>query len=247
MRFERQGSGPVVVLVPGLGCDGKMWSAVAGGLDGRFTVIRPETWGSGSLHAAAQGISAILEDLGASSAGVAGLSMGGYITFELLRHWPQQVKAAALLDTTAFGDSPEKEEARHQVVQRIHQGEFTEVLVEFVSSVLAHDLPREGPEWQTMLAMARDLGADVFAGDMAAILKRNSYEDVLKLVRVPTLFAAGEHDALTSADVARRMAAEVPGARVEVIPHAAHMTALENPDAVTAVLSDFFGHNLGTS
>ncbi len=41
------------------------------------------------------------------------------------------------------------------------------------------------------------------------------------------------------------MAAEVPGARVEVIPGAAHLTPLENPGRVAEVLRSFFSATLG--
>ena len=243
MKFDQRGSGPTVVLVSGLGCDGRMWDPIASRLEERFTVILPETWGCGSLHAAAQAIKTILEDRGVFSACVAGLSMGGYITFELLRHWPQRVKSAAFLSTTAFPDTPEREEQRCQVLRLIREGKYSEVLDAFVPSTLSPSRALEGPARETMFAMGQALGAEVFASDTEAILRRGSYEDVLPLLRVPVLFVAGEHDTMTSVAVARAMAADVPSARVETVPDAGHMTPLENPDRVADLLVDFFGMN----
>jgi len=247
MRYEKIGTGPAVVLVPGLGCDGRMWGSVARDMEGRFTLILPETWNCGSLHEAAEGIRSVLRELKIPSAGVAGLSMGGYITFELLRHWPEKVRAAALFDTTAYPDTPEREETRHAVLRLIREGGYEDVLENFARSALAPAHALGGNARDRLLEMARALGPEAFANDVEAILKRESYEDVLRLVRIPLLIAAGEHDALTPPQVARRMAAEIPGARLEVIPDAGHMTPLENPAHVARVLSRFFDAAFGAT
>lgn len=246
MRCEREGDGPVVVLLPALGCDGRMWEPVTKLLRDRFTLVRPETWNCGTLQAAAQGTAALLTSLGIAQAGVAGVSMGGYLAFELLRLWPQGIRAAALLDTTAFPDTPERQRTRQQVLRMLREGRFEEVLAPFVASVLAPTRARGGPEADLLRLMARELGAGAFANDVDAIARRGSYEDVLRAVRVPLVFLVGEHDGLTPPEVAHRMASAVPGSRVEVVPDAGHMAALENPEAVARALGTFFGRVFGS-
>ncbi|MBI5014495.1 MAG: alpha/beta fold hydrolase [Deltaproteobacteria bacterium] len=245
MRCENEGSGPVVVLLPALGCDGRMWAGVTRTLARRFTVLRPETADTGDLPTAAQAVVGLLSSQGISAVGLAGLSMGGYLAFEVLRSWPQGVRSAALLDTTAFADAPERRKKRRQVLRLLNEGRFDDVLDAFTASVLAPEHAGPGPARDLLLEMARRLGPDGFAHDVQAILQRGSYEDVLRLARVPLLFLAGEHDALSPPDVARRMARETPGARVAVVPGAGHMTALENPDEVARQLEAFFTETLG--
>jgi proline iminopeptidase len=68
----------------------------------------------------------------------------------------------------------------------------------------------------------------------------SSYEAVprLRRVKVPTLFTVGELDQAGPANV-RRFARLTPGATIEVIPDAAHMTTWDNPDAMVRVVREF--------
>jgi pimeloyl-ACP methyl ester carboxylesterase len=95
--------------------------------------------------------------------------------------------------------------------------------------------------------MGEALGPEVFASDVSAILQRSPYEDVLRMIRVPVLFLVGEEDSLTPPEVARKMASQVPGSSVEVIPGAGHMTPLEAPERVAEILGDFFGKALAAT
>ena len=96
------------------------------------------------------------------------------------------------------------------------------------------------PARKLMFAMARGLGAKTFAADMQAIFGRGGFDDVLKRIRVPALFAVGAGDTLTPPTTARRMAAEVPGSELVEIPGAGHMTPLENPEVTARMLDRFF-------
>ncbi|GAB4260106.1 MAG: alpha/beta hydrolase [Deferrisomatales bacterium] len=247
MNYDQEGTGPALVLLPGLGCDRRMWEPVAKELRRRFTLIHPHTWTLGSSHAASRALGGLLDELGWERVGLAGLSMGGYVAFECLRHWPEKIQAVALLDTTAFPDPPQRTEKRKQVLRLLDAGRFDEVLEAFVASVLHDDhLPR-GPVAELMREMGRAVGPAAFAACTEGILHRGSYEEVLREIRVPTLFLVGEADSLTPPEVARRMAKEVPGARVEIVPGAAHMSPLENPARVAQALSAFMGPALGGS
>jgi pimeloyl-ACP methyl ester carboxylesterase len=240
MLWKRRGSGPPVLLLPGLGCDERLWEPVAEALEGSFTLFLADFSGCDTLREVAVVLARRLSEAEAAPAGVAGLSMGGYVALELLRHAPEAVCAAALLDTTAFADSPERQRSRREVLHRLDQGCFEDVLAAFVASVLSPDYPSHGPARALLSQMARELGADSFRASTEAILKRGSYEDVLRWCRVPLLFLVGEHDVLTPPEVARRMAAEVPGAGLEVVPRAGHLTPLEAPDRVAELLGAFF-------
>jgi pimeloyl-ACP methyl ester carboxylesterase len=244
MKFQRTGDGPAVVLIPGLACDSRLWAAVASRLEDRFALIVPETWHCSSLSEAADGVAGVVTETGTAPAGVAGLSMGGYITFELLRRWPQKIRAAVLLDSTPYPDPPDRAEKRQQVLRLIGEGGFEPVIASFAKSVLSPLNADRSPARSLLLTMAREMGTEVYAQCVRAILERGSYEDVLRTVRVPLLFLAGEYDALTPPDVARVAAAQVPGARMEVVPGAGHMTPLEAPEVVAQLLGDFFGRLL---
>ena len=104
MKHTQIGTGPALLLLPGLGCDTRMWEPVAEQLADRFTVVHPHTWGGGPLIERTRELKVLVENLSGRPVGLAGLSMGGYLTFECLRQWPELIRAAALLDTTAYED-----------------------------------------------------------------------------------------------------------------------------------------------
>ena len=64
-------------------------------------------------------------------------------------------------------------------------------------------------------------------------------------IRVPTLVACGREDRGTEPVHSERIAAAIPGARLAWIEHAGHITALEQPEAVNAVLVPFVRDQLG--
>lgn len=240
MEFARTGTGPTLLLLPGLGCDDGLWRPVAKRLSPRFSIVQPHTWGGGPLSDRARALEALVAGLGAGPVGIAGLSLGGYITLECLRCWPQGIRAVALLDTSAEPDTAERIQTRLQVLRLLEAGRYLEVLGAFVASVLAPGSAAHHPARQSLWAMAQALGPQLFAADVRAILQRGSYTDVLPKIRVPTLFVVGAEDTLTPPALAYRMAAEVPGSRVVEIPAAGHMTPLEDPAATADTLEAFF-------
>jgi pimeloyl-ACP methyl ester carboxylesterase len=176
--------------------------------------------------------------------GLAGLSTGGYLAFECLKQWPEKIRAAAFLDSTAFADEPDGIFEGQEMAQVIRDGRFEEVLDSYVSSALSPANGRGGPLRDLVKRMALELGPETFLAGLEAILKRGSYADVLPLLRVPVLFVSGELDTLTPPEVSRRMAAEVPGASLKLISGAGHLSPLENPDQVAEALGAFFEASL---
>lgn len=243
MHYDAEGTGPAVVLLPGLGCDSRVWEPVGAILAERFRVIRPHLWGAGNLQQAAKGVVDILNHLEEPTARLAGLSMGGYVAFSVLRHWPERVRAAALVDTTAFADTAERAAKRQQVLRLLGDGHFPQVLDAFATSVLAPSA--NGNLRELVLSMGQAVGPEAFAADSLAIAERGSFEDVLALVRVPCLFLFGALDELTPPELGWHMAREVPGARVDVVPGVGHLSPLEAPDAVAASLAAFFDTAMG--
>ena len=247
MEFIRRGSGPCLVLLPGLGCDHRMWGPVATLLQDRFSTLLPNIWPVTALDETAARVVDLLDRLGLSRVGLAGLSMGGYVAFEILRHAPERIRAVARADTTAFPDPPDRVAKRQQVLRLLGEGRFEQVLEAFVASILA-PAPAPDPAVRDLLfAMARELGPEAFACATEAILHRGPYEEVLEQLRVPTVFLCGEHDTLTPPDVALRMSERVPGSRRVVVPRSGHMVVLENPASVAGALSTFFGTVLPAS
>jgi 3-oxoadipate enol-lactonase len=63
----------------------------------------------------------------------------------------------------------------------------------------------------------------------------------LSAVRAPTLVAVGEHDKADFHAIAERLAREIPGAELAVIPGAGHLPSMEQPEATAELVRRFLG------
>ena len=87
-----------------------------------------------------------------------------------------------------------------------------------------------------VLEMAEKLGPDVFIRQSRALHLRRDQLESLASIRCPVLLVAGEHDPLCPVEYHQLMAEHIPGARLEVIPGCAHLSAVEQPEQVNKVL-----------
>jgi pimeloyl-ACP methyl ester carboxylesterase len=224
------------VLIPGLVCTPRL-----------FKEQIPALWQFGPVtvadHTRDDSMSGIAQRILSQAPprfALVGLSMGGYVAFEVLRQAPDRVAKLALLDTTARPDTPEQTEARKLQVEMARNGRFGEIVrllfPRFVA--VAHHGDRELK--RIVRTMADDTGADTFVRQQTAIMSRVDSRPSLAAIACPTLVLVGEQDALTSPDRAAEMAAAIPSARHIVVPDCGHLSTLEQPDAVTAALVSFW-------
>ncbi len=165
-----------------------------------------------------------------------GLSMGGYIAFELLRQAPQRIVRLALLDTSARADTPEASAARRSQVELANSGRFLEVIDALYprlvhASRIADDTLRE-----LNRQMGREVGVAGYCNQQAANIARPDSRPLLASIRCPTLVLVGEADQLTPPDRAQEMASGIAGARLVTVPACGHLSSLEEPVAVNQAL-----------
>lgn len=168
-----------------------------------------------------------------------GLSLGGYVAFEVVRRQLHRLERLALLDTTAAADAPARHAGRLADIAKVRDGGIEALIPELPGRWLlpAH---AQRPELAALLAdMARNVGATGQRNQQTAMLGRpDSHQDLAK-VAVPTLVMCGRQDLVTPIADHQAMAACVPGARLEIIEECGHLSAIEQPAAVTRVLADW--------
>jgi pimeloyl-ACP methyl ester carboxylesterase len=169
---------------------------------------------------------------------VAGLSMGGYVAFEIWRQAPERVARLALFDTSAQPDSEEQSRRRRGLIALARSGQFRGVTPRLIPLLLAPD-NQAGPLAAEVMEMAERVGRDAFLRQQAAILARADSRPDLPAITAPTLVAVGEHDALTPPDRSREIAAGIHGARLAVIPGAGHLPTMEAPAAASSLLAQW--------
>lgn len=224
-----------ILLIPGLVCTAELFAAQIPHLWTRGSVMIASTLGGDSMGAIADDILANAPPRFA----LAGLSMGGYVAFEILRRAPERVERLALLDTSARPDAPEQSERRRGLMARLDSEAFEAVIEPVLRGLPAPARREDEALFQTNLRMARSVGPDGFRRQTAAIIGRADSRPDLPGIAVPTLVLVGAEDAATPPEVAREMAEAIPGARLSVIPASGHVSTLEQPEAVTRALLDW--------
>jgi pimeloyl-ACP methyl ester carboxylesterase len=165
-----------------------------------------------------------------------GLSMGGYIAFELLRQAPQRIARVALLDTSARADTPEQSAMRRVQMNLATQGRLAEI-VEQQFPRLVHSARHQDAALRGLFAlMAEEVGAEAFIRQQTAIIGRSDSRPTLGAIRCPALVLVGEHDELTPPERAAEIAAGIAGSRLVTVAGSGHVSTLEQPDAVTRAL-----------
>lgn len=221
-----------LLLLPGLLCDGRLWRDQAAALAPLARAVVADLTLDDRVEAmAARAIAAI-----AGPFALAGLSMGGYVAFEVMRQAPERVTRLALLDTSARPDTPEQTRRRRGLISLSRSGRFRGVTPRLLPQLI-HPARLDGPLAAEVMAMAERVGQDAFLRQQAAIMHRPDSRPGLGRITVPTLVGVGAEDALTPPALAAELAAMIPGARLRHFADAGHLPTMETPEAVNAALA----------
>lgn len=241
-------TGLPLVLLHGFPLDHGMWAAQKDALAvAGFRVLVPDLRGHGkapagrggaaTMSAMAGDVLRMMDRAGLRRFGVAGFSMGGYVAFEVLRQAPERVAGLALVDTRAEPDSDEARAGRVATAERVRK-EGTRVLAEsMLPKMLTSGAPADlrARVERVILSMPPEGAAQALLG----MRDRADARALLREVRVPTLVVVGDQDPITPPEAARAMAEAVPGARLVVVPGAAHLAPMERPDEVSRALLEW--------
>ncbi len=166
-----------------------------------------------------------------------GLSMGGYLAFEIMRRSPERVARLALLDTTARPDTPEQTERRDGQIALARDGGLPKI-VDTMFPLYYHRGRHHDSELRELTQlMAAECGPEAFIRQLTAIKARVDSRPDLPSIGCPTLVLVGEDDEVTPPDRAQEMAEAIPNARLVAIADCGHLSALDQPEAVSAALT----------
>jgi pimeloyl-ACP methyl ester carboxylesterase len=165
---------------------------------------------------------------------VCGLSMGGYVTFELWRRARDRIAGLVLANTRAGADSPEAAAGRRDLAERLRSE--GNVLAANPPPLLAEHAPEELQ--QRVRGWVADQSAEAIAAAALGMAERPDSTGDLAGIDVPTLVITADGDRLIPADLTTPMAEQIPGARLEVLPGVGHLTNVEAPDRFTGLLRE---------
>ncbi|MEO7854559.1 MAG: alpha/beta hydrolase [Rubrivivax sp.] len=242
LHVLRQGRGPTLLLLHGIGSSATAWSRQMEGLGIDFTCLAPDLPGYGdSPDPDAPGLDAIAKDvadvLDGQPAHVLGVSFGALTALALARQRPELVSSLVLSDATLGRAWMSAEERRRWLLHR---------------ETLAHELATRSIERAAEIA-GRSAGPKVIE-EIAGHMRRarpSGYINValaivdtdarpwLDRIAQPTLLVCGEDDRVTGMGVSEALRDALPHARLIVIPGAGHAPHIEQPGGFAQAVRDF--------
>ncbi|MCI7141108.1 alpha/beta hydrolase [Alistipes sp.] len=185
-----------------------------------------------------------LKALGIEHCTLVGHSMGGYVALAFCERHPEMLDGVVLLSSTPNPDTEEKAENRRREIALVQAGK---------KEMLARVAPAAGFAEENRPRMAdaiEDLTEQVFVTEEEGIvallngmIARKDQNEMLRQTKVPILFILGRKDSYIPVEVAEKMVANHPEARVVWLEHSGHMGFLEEPEATAKALLDFVAEN----
>jgi pimeloyl-ACP methyl ester carboxylesterase len=176
-----------LLFLPGMMCDHRLFGPQAAALAKDRAILHGDLTGASDMGALAERVLDAAPDRFA----LAGLSMGGIVAMEVIRRAPGRVTRLALLDTNPRAELPEVQARREPQIDKVRAGRLEQVMREELKPNYLTRGPRYGEILDLCMAMALDLGPEVFERQSIALRDRPDQQETLKSVRVPTLSCAG--------------------------------------------------------
>lgn len=224
---------PNLILLPGLMCDAALWDNVAPQLSNAATIHFGDLFRDDTIPEMAR---RVLADAPETFA-LAGFSMGGHIAREIALMAPQRVIKLALINTSALGSSEKTLRRNNFALKILSERPFTGLAPSSIRTALHPDRHDDRELTNHIQSMALRLGHKVFRNQMSLV--RTDRHDRLSEILCPTLVISSDSDSVTDSSDTERLAAGIPNSRFEIIANCGHMTPLEQPDRLAALLLDW--------
>jgi pimeloyl-ACP methyl ester carboxylesterase len=222
---------PQLILIPGRMNDADLFRDQ---VDALGDVCRPVVADVTRGRSFAELAASVL-DAGEDRFALAGFSFGGIVAMEIARQAPERLTHLALMDTVMTPDTRESLAARRATADMVERSSrFHGFGDQIAAAYLAPQHRNDAGIVGRIRDMTERLGKDVFVRQTR--LERPDNRAALAALTCPAVVACGQEDTVTPPAHHREMAARIPGAKLVIIPEAGHMTPLEQPDAVTALL-----------
>lgn len=249
IAVTRAGSGPLLVLMHGIGGNRSNWTDQLPAFAQHFTTVAWDARGYGDSDDYADALrfedfsadlKRVLDHYGVERAHLLGISMGGRIAIDFCARQPARVATLVVADTSAGSKvvaSPEKvDEFLALRKAPLLNGKTPADIAPNVAESLAS--PATTPAVRArMIESLAALHCDSYLKTLDTVTRYTAFPDFAS-IKAPALVLAGEYDRIATPDHARDMASQMR-ARFVVLPHAGHMSNMENPSAFNAAALEF--------
>jgi 3-oxoadipate enol-lactonase len=235
---------PVLLMGGSLGTTLDMWDGQLALAD-QFRLVRFDHRGHGhspvppgpyEIADLGRDVVELLDHLGIASACYCGLSIGGMVGLWLGANAADRIERLVVLCTAAFMPPPERWRERAEAVLAAGSPEVVAdaVVERWLTPGFAAEHPEERARLRAMLAGSP---ADGYAACCGAI-ERMDLRPQLPQIAAPTLVISGADDLAAPPPMQQEIVAAIPGARYDVVRPAAHVAAVEQPEAVNRLIRE---------
>jgi 3-oxoadipate enol-lactonase len=226
-----------VLLLHAFPLDSRMWEAQQRALEGAgHGVVAPELPGPDADIGFDVWAKRVLGEVDGDFVAV-GISMGGYLAFELWRQAAGRIPALVLADTRATPDTPEGKDGRDDAIRILGEAGFDPFWKGLAPKLFAPSADPAVVSHARALADEQEITA--LSSALLTLRDRVDSRPTLETIDVPTLVIVGEEDALTPPQDAAELEDGIERARLVRIPNVGHLTPLEAPEEFSTALLSF--------
>ncbi len=220
-----------LILLPGMMCDARLFAPQITALS-HIAITVEKITEYDTIYSLA---SDILQHAPSEFA-LAGLSMGGIVAMEIVRQAPERVQRLALLDTNPLAENDATKQKREPQIIKVQQGKLLEVMRDEMKPNYLAKTAHYQEILDLCMAMALDLGADIFIRQSRALQNRPDQCETLRKYQGKTLILHGASDTLCPAERHELMHQTMPNSSYHIIEHAGHLPTLEQPQRTNHLL-----------
>jgi pimeloyl-ACP methyl ester carboxylesterase len=244
--YDALGKGPDVVLLHPFPLNHNFWGPVAESLANNYRVILPDLRGHGdstpgdgpaTMEKHAGDIARVCDDAGVGRAIFAGVSIGGYVLFELWRRDRARFAGLVLSDTKAAADTEQARAMRLKAADDVEKYGPEKFIEAQIPRLLGETTCMARPDKvDRARQMMRKMTVQGIAAVQRGMAQRPDSTPTLATISVPTLLVFGEEDVLTTPAEGRAMQQQIAGSKMQIIPRAGHYAMFEQPEDAAKIL-----------
>jgi len=250
ISYNDVGEGIVpIIFLHGYPFDKSMWVGQLDSLKSSNRVIACDIRGFGkstdenthlSIDLFAEDLVAFMDKLNIERAIVCGLSMGGFISLNAIRRFPERFEALILCDTQCVSDTDEVKKNRYTTIEQINSDGAEVFNEKFIKSVFHPDsLTNKTEIVENLRSIVFANSKKIITNGLTALAERSETCSSLDAIHIPTLIICGRADEVTPLAQSEFMHEHIEGSILKIIDNAGHVSNLEQPDEFNAHLQEF--------
>jgi len=250
--YEEHGSGPETIFFShGLLWSSHMYHNQIAALKDRYRCITFDFRGQGQSEVTPSGYDietlyedaiVLIEALNCAPCHFVGLSMGGFVGLRVGIRRPDLLKSLTLIETSSQPQSKDSE-GQYRLLGFVARWIGLRVVAGPVMEIMFGKKFRNDPEraqlrheWKEHMVSNHRIG---ITRALSGVINRQEVTAQLGQIKAPTLIIVGDQDTALPLDESEVMHVGIPNSRLVIIQGAGHTSTVEEPEAVTAAMTDF--------